>query len=248
MKCWLFNVAIDAISRSEALEACRKQLSTPNCHILNFLNAHCFNIAQTNSEYAAAIKESSLLLNDGIGVKLVSIIAGVELRENLNGTDFIPDLLRLTSEMGLSVYLLGGGVGVAEKAANAIEADINGVRIAGYRSGYFDTAEEAAVLDEVNCSGAQLVILGMGVPRQEIWAARYRSELTHARLVVSGGAILDFLSGTVPRAPGWLRHLRLEWFFRLCLEPRRMSGRYILGSIVLLGHILRLSLVPKPRQ
>ena len=103
------------------------------------------------------------------------------------------------------------------------------------------------MLDELNRSEAQLVILGMGVPRQEIWAARCRSELIHARLVVSGGAILDFLSGSVPRAPRWLRSLRLEWLFRLCLEPRRMWRRYILGSFVLLGHILRLSLSSRPR-
>lgn len=247
MKRQFFNVAIDVTSRAEALETCRQQLSTPSCHILNFLNAHCFNIAQTNVEYADAIKESDLLLNDGIGVKLASIIAGVQLQENLNGTDFIPELLQLASEMRLSVYLLGGDVGVAEKAANAIQADIADVHIAGYRSGYFDTAEEVAVLDEVNRSEAQLVILGMGVPRQEIWAARCRSELIHARLVVSGGAILDFLSGSVPRAPRWLRSLRLEWLFRLCLEPRRMWRRYILGSFVLLGHILRLSLSSRPR-
>ena len=248
MKRRLFNVAIDAISRIEALEICRQQLSTPSCHILNFLNAHCFNIAQTNIEYANAIKQSDLLLNDGIGIKLASIIAGVQLRENLNGTDFIPELLRLASEMHIPVYLLGGNVGVAEKAAKAIEAHIAGVHIAGYRSGYFDAAEDAAVLDELNRSEAQLVILGMGVPRQEIWAARYRSGLIHARLVVSGGAILDFLSGTVPRAPRWLRLLQLEWLFRLCLEPRRLWRRYILGSFVLLGHVLRLSLFSRPRQ
>ena len=248
MKRRLFNVAIDAVSRSEALEICRQKLLTPHCHILNFLNAHCFNIAQTNVEYATALKKSDLLLNDGIGVKVVSMIAGVELRENLNGTDFIPELLRLASEMRLSVYLLGGAPGVAEKAAKAIEADIAGVHIAGYRSGYFDAAEEAAVLDDVNRREAQLVILGMGVPRQEIWAARYRSQLIHARLVVSGGAIIDFLSGTVPRAPRWLRGLRLEWLFRLWLEPRRMWRRYILGSFVLLGHVVRLSLLSRPRQ
>ena len=157
------------------------------------------------------------LLNGGIGVILLLIIAGAELRANVSGTGFIPERFRLAAEMCLSVYLPGGDVGVAEQTANAIEADIAGVHIPGYRSGHFGIAEATAVLDEGNRSETQLVILGMGVPHQEIWAARYRSQLTHSRLVVSGGAIVDFLSGTVPRAPRWLRGLRLS----LLSSPRK---------------------------
>ena len=102
------------------------------------------------------------------------------------------------------------------------------------------------MLAAINRTDAQIVVLGMGVPRQELWAHRNREHLPNVRLLISGGAILDFVSGAIPRAPLWMRRLRLEWLFRLCLEPRRMWRRYIVGSFVLLGHVIRLAGASKP--
>lgn len=241
MKHNFFNIRLNVLSRTEALQICRQFLSDNTCRTLCFLNAHCFNLAQTDPAYAQAINEADLLLNDGIGVKLVSLFAGVPLQDNLNGTDLIPDILRDAETDDVSVFLLGGRDGVAAAAAEALATDMPGLRIVGARSGYFNAEEEPQVVDAINHSGAQLVVLGMGVPRQELWAARHARELAHARLIVSGGAILDFMSGVVPRAPLWMRRLRMEWLFRLGLEPGRMWRRYILGSFVLLANVVRLS-------
>lgn len=245
MKTELFNIRLDVLSRAEALKKCGEYLAADKCASICFLNAHCFNVAQEDSAYAQAIRDADLLLHDGIGLKIVSVIAGVSLQDNLNGTDFIPAILELAAKANASVYLLGGREGVAEKAAQNLQAESPGIRIAGYRSGYFDDSDEHEVLAAINRTGARVVVLGMGVPRQELWAHRNRDNLPNVRLLISGGAILDFISGTIPRAPLWMRRLKLEWLFRLCLEPRRMWRRYIVGSFVLLGHSIRLTVATK---
>ena len=240
MKHSLFNIRLDVLSREEALLNCRKFFAESTCRTLCFLNAHCFNLAQSDAAYAEAINHADLLLNDGIGIEVVSKFAGVRLRENLNGTDLIPQILEIAADTNIPVYLLGGREGVAGQAAEALSARIPMIEIAGFRSGYFGMDEEEQVVDAINHSGAALVVLGMGVPRQELWAARNAGRLPDIRMLISGGAILDFLSGAIPRAPGWMRYLRLEWLFRLCLEPGRMWQRYIWGSFVLLANIVRL--------
>lgn len=246
MKTELFNIPLDALSRAEALKKCGEYLAADKCKTICFLNAHCFNLAQEDTAYAQAIREADLLLHDGIGLKVVSVIAGVPLQDNLNGTDFIPSILELAVQANASVYLLGGRDGIAAKAAQNLTAASPDMSIAGYGSGYFDEGNEHEVLTAINRTDARIVVLGMGVPRQELWAYRNREKLPNVRLLISGGAILDFVSGTIPRAPLWIRWLRLEWLFRLCLEPRRMWRRYIVGSFVLLGHVIRLTGASKP--
>lgn len=246
MKHSFFNIRLDVLSRAEALEQCRKYLTGARCHTVCFLNAHCFNIAQRDADYAEVINQADLLLNDGIGVKLASRLAGIKVQDNLNGTDLIPEILRQAAAQDAPVFLLGGKDGIAEDAAANIRSRLPGLRVVGTRSGFFTAEEEPEVAEAITRSGARLLILGMGVPRQELWAARNTERLGAVRLVVSGGAILDFLSGTIPRAPAWMRRLNLEWLFRLCLEPGRMWRRYILGSFVLLGHIVRLSFSARP--
>ena len=241
-----FNIRLDVLSRAETLERCRQFLAGDRCHTVCFLNAHCFNVAQRDAAYANAINESDMVLNDGIGIKLASRMSGIRLRENLNGTDLIPEILELAAAQDLPVYLLGGKEGIAADAAARLRSRLPGLRVVGTRSGFFDANEEPDVAREINRSGARLVVLGMGVPRQELWAARNAALLSGSRLIVSGGAILDFLSGAVPRAPLWMRRLNLEWLFRLWLEPRRMWRRYILGSFVLLANVVRLSIAARP--
>jgi len=239
MKAKLFNLPIDVLGLSDALQTCRSFIVGDVCRIACFLNAHCFNVAQDDAAYRASLDDADLVMNDGVGLDLVASVAGVQFIDNLNGTDLIPKIVAVAAEEKASVYVMGGREGVAEKAANSLSS-ATGSSIAGYRSGYFDVAEEDSIVDAINRSGAQVLVLGMGVPRQELWAAKHRSQFSAVRLIVCGGAILDFLSNEIPRAPHWLRKLRLEWLFRLGLEPQRMWRRYIVGSFVLLFNVIRL--------
>ncbi|MFW5700083.1 MAG: WecB/TagA/CpsF family glycosyltransferase [Cyclobacteriaceae bacterium] len=235
-----YNVKLDITSKSLVLERCKQFFNSDAPHTIFFLNAHCFNISQQNSEYRHAINKSDLLLNDGIGIRLASFLANIKIGENLNGTDLIPEILALASIEKKKIYFLGGIEGVAEKAAFRIKRLIPGIQITGYRSGYFKDQEQENLIEEINNSGAEILILGMGVPKQELWAFRNTSLLTNIKIIIAGGAILDFISGHVRRAPLWIRKIHMEWLYRLAKEPKRMWKRYIIGNFIFFFNLLRI--------
>ena len=104
--------------------------------------------------------------------------------------------------------------------------------------GYFTAAEEPFILERIEALRPDILLVAMGVPRQEFWIAKNITP-RHCTLPMAVGALLDFLSGTVPRAPAWMRRLRLEWVFRLIIEPGRLWRRYILGNPVFLARVMR---------
>ncbi len=243
LKTGFYNIKLDLTDRKNVLEKCDQFFGSNSIHTIFFLNAHCFNIAQKNDDYSRAINNSDLLLNDGIGIKIASLLSGIRLKENLNGTDLIPEILVLAAEKKKKIFLLGGANGIAERAAGKIKEMIPRAEITGYHSGYFSEKEEKKVLEKVNSCRSELLVLGMGVPRQELWAIKNKSKLTGTKIIIGGGAILDFISGNVKRAPLWMRKMNIEWVYRLINEPGRLWRRYVIGNALFLYHIIRLKLI-----
>ncbi len=242
MKKAFYNFKIDILNTEEVLKKCDLFYTSPNTHTLFFLNAHCFNIAQKDHAYLNAVNNSNLLLNDGIGLKLASYLTGSRFKENLNGTDLIPRLLNFAAQKGKKVFLFGGKQGVAEKAAHNAQLQIPDLQIAGCHSGYFTDQEESQIVNKILDTKTDLLILGMGVPKQEMWAEKNKKKLKQVSIIVAGGAILDFISGEIHRAPGWIRKIHMEWLYRLYLEPKRMWKRYLVGNVVFFFHAIRLKL------
>ncbi len=194
----------------------------------SFLNAHGANIAWRDDDYRYALKKFDVLA-DGIGVDLCSIINyGRKFPDNLNGTDFVPAMLdHLTSRV--SVGLLGGKPGIAEIAAERMGARFPGHRFSVVSHGYYAMAEEPLVLDRLIAERPDILLVALGNPAQEKWIAKNCS-VENCTLAFGVGAYFDFVAGRVPRAPAVFRRLRLEWLFRLGLEPRRMWVRYVIGN------------------
>jgi beta-1,4-glucosyltransferase len=164
-----------------------------------------------------------IIVNDGIGMDIASLLQhGKRYKDNLNGTDFMPLLLRTFTRIH-KIFLLGGKPGVAQKAGAAIEQQ-TGQRVVGYADGY-SNADTAALCERINASGADIVLVAMGNPIQEDWIRQHMGAL-NARLFVSVGALFDFLSGGAKRAPKWVQTIRFEWLYRLTREPRRLAQRY----------------------
>ena len=220
---------IDNLFTREAIS----RILAPGRRKVAFLNAHCANVATSNDAYAAALENADIVLADGIGVEMAARIDGTCIRENLNGTDFTPRLLAAASKRGQSVYLLGGKPGTAERAAAELRRRIPGLRIAGTRDGYSGAEDKAAVMD-INASGADILLVALGVPLQELWIERNFAALK-PRACLSVGGLFDFLAGNVSRAPNWVRKARSEWVWRLLMEPRRMAKRYLLGNLSFLA-------------
>lgn len=228
-------VYVDVLESIAAIDTISVSMRRQEPILVTFSNAHTVNIARNDSELRKSL-EMALVLNDGAGLDLASqILYGEPFPENLNGTDFCPKLLEAAGS-DARVYLLGGEAGIAEKAAAEICLRYPYVTVVGSRNGYFDPKESEQILEEVLAAGANLLLVGMGQPRQEIWAAQHFASFPGA--VICVGALLDFLAGKFPRAPMLIRKMRLEWAFRLFKEPRRLARRYLIGNFLFVATTL----------
>lgn len=229
-------VRCQVADRESAVRMVIGALGNGSSCIFAFCNMHTLNLARQIPELAAAL-DREIVFNDGVGVDVASLLLyGKAFPANLNGTDLTPAVLDALPHP-TSVYLLGSPPGVAERAGNALTRRFRNVRIVGSHHGFFDDSESDAVADRIRSAGTDLLLLGMGNPRQELWAASHAKRI--GATVMCVGAFLDFTAGVVPRAPYWVRAMRCEWAFRLALEPRRMTRRYLSGVAPFLWDVAR---------
>ncbi|AHM05437.1 Undecaprenyl-phosphate galactosephosphotransferase [Roseibacterium elongatum DSM 19469] len=223
---------------ADTTDAAIATLMAPGRHRVHFVNAHCINTMARDAGYRRALATADMILPDGAGIELAARLCGKAIPENLNGTDFVPNLLRAAAASGHSVFLFGGRPGTAEAAADTLTGLAPGLRIAGTLNGYADATDPEQVIAQVNASGADILLVALGVPMQDTWIAAHADRLV-PRICLGVGACFDFLAGTVARAPVALRRARLEWAWRLLQEPRRMAGRYLLGNPIFVARALR---------
>jgi N-acetylglucosaminyldiphosphoundecaprenol N-acetyl-beta-D-mannosaminyltransferase len=239
-----FGVSIVNGTMDEAvdwiLERARERSTTPA--LLAFVNPDCLNVAWGNADYRRALQEASRVLPDGIGIHLGCRVLGTALKANVNGTDLFPRLCERLAGTNDSIYLLGARPDVAADAASAMQKRFSGLAVAGTRDGYFAPDEEDAVIETINASGASVLLVAFGAPKQELWLAANRHRL-RVPVAVGVGGLFDFYSGRVARAPHWLRELGLEWSWRLLQEPRRMWRRYLIGNWLFLYRVWKQSRV-----
>jgi exopolysaccharide biosynthesis WecB/TagA/CpsF family protein len=233
----VLNTWIDAISGPEVL-AIVSDRSVEQARHLCYVNAHSLNLAYRDESYRDALSRAHLVLNDGIGLELAARMRGREFPENLNGSDFTLRLLSCAAEKGWRVFLYGGQTGVAETARDRLCEDIEGLQVVGVLDGY-DDRPPSEIVWEIRMSRADVVIVALGQPQQELWLDRHLAA-TGCHLGVGVGAFLDFVSGRVVRAPQWMNRLGVEWLFRLVQEPGRLWRRYIVGNPVFLWRAWRL--------
>jgi exopolysaccharide biosynthesis WecB/TagA/CpsF family protein len=230
-----------AVFGQEAALAELDDALTEQRHVkLAFCNAHIVNLA-ANDRALQGMLSNFLVLADGIGVDVASrLLHGASFPANLNGTDFIPSFLT-SQPRRLHVALLGGKPGVAERAAERFAKDYPRHRFTVLGHGYVLAEEEAAMLARLGKDPADLLLVAMGNPLQERFIAEKLGP-RHCTVAAGVGALFDFVAGDVTRAPEQMRELRLEWAYRLWLEPRRLWRRYVVGNPIFLLRLLRIRL------
>jgi len=234
----VLGVPIAHLDEKSAIEEIvRLTIDEPPAHVVH-VNVHTLNLAHQSAAYHAVLRRANLVLRDGVGVGLAAWLQGRPFPANLNGTDFTPRVLRLAAAQQWTVYLLGGLPGVAAAAAERLERSISGLMITGVMHGYFPPHTTPSVIRQIRESNADVLLVAMGNPLQELWLDRYLVG-TQARLGVGVGAFLDFVAGRVARAPRWVRQVRLEWGFRLLQEPRRLAHRYLVGNPRFIQRVLQ---------
>jgi exopolysaccharide biosynthesis WecB/TagA/CpsF family protein len=193
--------------------------------VLAFVNAHAMNTVVESEPFFHSLLSADVVVRDGIGLKILMRLLNQPPGRNLNGTDFIPKLLQRANGQPIALF------GTQEPWLSQAKAEVAG-RLAPQSpcvvaNGFMDVREYIKLAVRHRPA---LIVLGMGMPRQEEVAILLRSALNFPCLIVCGGAIIDFLGGKVPRAPAWMRSAGLEWAFRLAREPRRLFDRYVRGN------------------
>ncbi len=222
------NVKYNNITLKEAIDTVFDIIKGEKKTIVLFFNADCLYKAQKDSEYRDIVNSADLILSDGIGLNIATRMLGGRMEEDCNGTDFSPLLMEKTAREGCKIYFLGGKEGVAEKAAENIRKQIPGIQIVGTHHSFFNNDEE--VISKINDSCADILFVAMGVPLQEKWIAKHRGEL-NPLLCLGVGALFDYLSGRISRAPLFMRKMHLEWIWRVFIKPKKMFKRYIVDGM-----------------
>lgn len=188
-------------------------------------------MAETNAALRTAYDEASLSLADGMPLVWLSALLGCALPGKVSGSDLVRPLLARAARLGFKVYLLGAAPGVGLKAAARLRAEFDGLQIVGVDSPPlgFEKCHEAErqALVRMQENDPDIVLVALGAPKQEILMNRwYRGGVTAVMLGI--GASIDFMAGTVQRAPAWMSNAGLEWLYRLAQDPVRLTGRYVL--------------------
>ncbi len=232
----ILGVPISVSTASQVVELLDARFERSTSTIVAFANAHLLNIASRDERLRTILRES-LVFNDGIGVDIASLVLyGSAFPENLNGSDFTPRYLQNTRHR-YRIFLLGSRPGVAERAREHLSRSCPQHWIVGCYHGYFKKEDTVKILNMIKASNADIILVGMGNPRQEFWLAD-NLEATGCRLALGVGALFDFVTEQVRRAPPSIRSARLEWVYRLIQEPRRLWRRYLVGNFLFIFRVL----------
>ncbi len=227
------NVGFDRVTMAEAVETGKKLLSQPGGHYVVTPNPEIVWLAQERADFMEALNAADLVVPDGIGVIYAAKILGTPLKERVPGFELATHLIHYASEAGLGVYLLGAKPGVAERAAENLKQAHPGLIVCGTGDGYFK--EDGPVLERIRASGARLVLVCLGFPKQELWMKAHQNEVGQALMLGVGGS-MDVFAGDVKRAPDFWCRIGLEWFYRLMKQPSRI-GRMMKLPVFLLSVI-----------
>jgi N-acetylglucosaminyldiphosphoundecaprenol N-acetyl-beta-D-mannosaminyltransferase len=216
----LWGIDIDNMSLNYALARARGMILSANgTKLVATVNALGMNEAVHDKEYHRILRRSAIVLSDGVGLLWGLRFLGMPIQERVTGIDFAEQLCRMAAVEGWPVYFLGARGNTALACATTMSVQYPGLVVAGARDGYF-AMNDLSVAESVARSGAKVLFVAMGIPRQEKWVARYSHRLDGILAVGVGGAF-DVLSGQLRRAPIAMQKLGLEWLFRLCQEPFR---------------------------
>lgn len=234
----VFGIRFRTGTMDQALEEIDAMLKHPRPdgqpHFCAFANADCLNIAYKNARYAEILNNSDAVWADGVGIAISARLMHTPVHGNVNGTDMLPFLCR----RGWSIYLFGAAPGVAEKARERLLADFPMAKIVGADHGFCKTPEEeSAVIDRINAAKPDILLVAMGVPKQEEWIVSHRAQL-NCGIAIGVGGLFDFASGRIPRAPMWMRKLKIEWTYRLYNEPVRLFRRYVIGNPLFIWRVV----------
>ncbi len=217
----ILGVTIHALSQRQVLDyLAETALKQGRQQVVATANAEMVMLAKEDAAFGALLAAADLVVPDGAGVVWAARHQGNPVPERVPGVDLTQALLAYASKNGKKVFFFGAAPGVAEEAARRACKRFPGLVVAGTRDGYFSAADSPRIVAMINESGADLLFVALGVPKQEQWIQANRAALA-PRVVMGVGGTLDVMAGRVKRAPVWMQRTSLEWLYRLLCQPSR---------------------------
>ena len=227
----LLNVSIDNLSITELFEKLDCEggvVFTPNVdHLIKL---------QYDSDFYEAYNKSNYRVCDSQILMYASQFLGTPIKEKISGSDLFPAFYMYHKDNDkIKIFLLGSAEGIARKAQEKINQKVGRKIVVEAHSPSFDfennEEESEKIIDAINKSGATVLAIGAGSPKQEKWLVKYKSKLTHVKIFLGIGATIDFEAGYKARAPKWMSEVGIEWAYRLLNEPRRLWKRYLIEGM-----------------
>ncbi|EOU2035122.1 WecB/TagA/CpsF family glycosyltransferase [Clostridium perfringens] len=227
------NTEIDNLTMYEAIDKAEELILKNKPSYVVTPNVDHIVKLEDDKEFQDVYKNADLILTDGMPLIWISKIKGNPIKEKISGSDFFPKLCERAAQKGYSIFLLGAAEGVASKAAENLKKKYNGLNIVGTYSpsyGFEKKADEIKeIIKMINETKPDILAVGLGAPKQEKFLYKYKNQL-NVPISLAIGASIDFEAGNVKRAPKIMQNIGLEWFYRLCKEPKRMFKRYIIDD------------------
>lgn len=241
----ILNILIDNITQSELLERLERGIVfTPNVdHIMKL---------QKDQEFLECYNLADYRLCDSKIVEYASKFLGTPLKEKISGSDFFPAFYNYHKHNEkIKIFLLGAAEGVAQKAQHIINEKVGREIVVGAHSpsfGFENNEQECLeIIDKINKSGATVLAVGVGAPKQEKWIIRYKDKMPNILIFMAIGATIEFEAGCKQRSPKWMSNLGIEWLHRLISEPQRLWKRYLVDDLPFLWLILKEKFKSKPK-
>lgn len=220
MRTRILDISVDNITRRQALTKLKEYCANETHRMVFTPNPEMIMYAQKNPEFKNILNKGDLVVADGIGVVIASKIKPPKLPQRVAGCDLIFDLFKSIKKA--TVYLFGAKPGVCELAKKYIEEDFKNITVVGYHHGYFNEEEEKLIIEEIINLKPDILLVGLGFPKQEQWIYKNREKLP-VKVSMGVGGSLDVLAKTVKRAPVLMQKIGLEWFYRLMKQPSRLG-------------------------
>jgi N-acetylglucosaminyldiphosphoundecaprenol N-acetyl-beta-D-mannosaminyltransferase len=248
----ILGVPVACLSRAGLLDTVGAWISQPQPRTVAYVNAHCMNLAYADADYRRMLNQADLVYPDGVGVVWAGrFLSGlhrcsIPAMTKLTGADWLGDFCARAAQQGWRLYFLAGKAGVAQQAARQLQAQYPGLTVVGTHHGYISSNNmdvsdgnitDIHVINKINASRAQVVLVGIGVPLQEKWVSLHRSQI-EAPVCWTVGALFDYVAGIERRVPTWMNAAGFEWLWRLAMNPRGKWRRYLLGNPLFVARVL----------
>lgn len=236
-----FGSTIDLLTMSETLQLVEQIIAERKVVQHVVINVAKLVLMQKDENLLRAVNSCGIINADGQGIVWGAKLLGISIPERVAGIDLMMNLVKLSSEKGYKLFLLGATQEVIETVVKKWRKQYPNITIAGYRNGYFTNEQEKGVVKEIAQSGADILFVAMSSPKKEYFLNKYLKDFNVPFLMGVGGSF-DVVAGKTRRAPLWMQKAGLEWFYRFLCEPRRMWKRYLVTNSIFAWMIIKASL------